>query len=589
VNKNLAGDGNWDVGVLDMNTSAVSAQYSAVHVVSQVQTFGTEQAIALAQDETIALREFNVAPGNVGWVEIVVTTDTPGTPIRARWFDDVFSAGDLDDHSATMTTDENGLARMDVNAAYSGYHCVVLFRDPVDGLGPVNLTLRIGKTPPDLVTYAAPGWHAPLTPRPTWDGLPSMVALPDTLHGNMAATYLNVAIGNPSPIEAVDVLDRIYLDGVYAWYTSYASLPGGSVNLLNSTVGRTVRGGRHTLSMALDPLGAIHEQYESNNASGEQYVWSPLSLATGSPVTRGAPPEPAGGFEDVDTGEPLFYNCDGLRTPVFAPAGDAGWWGAVAVMPGAASDVNVRLHEPKTGAKLGFESPFVGSYWGAGQSDYVLADMRVTAGRVFDAGVTRTGTGVESYTAEAVASIYRGSSPSGEFGPFTLGAGHLLDLHEFYLHAGKWNVRVENTAGTVDWGMTLHPAGLAYVGKSAAVDSGAAWYAPGGADEQIAAVVPADGFYCLGVWKARSTDAGASGGYRVHITSATADVDVAGGAAPARTALAAACPNPFAGGTAIAFDVAGAGELALEVFDIRGARVTTLARGAWPAGSTWCG
>jgi hypothetical protein len=590
VNKNRAGNGTWDAGVVDLNTSAVSAQYSAVHVVSQVQTFGTEQAIALAQDETIALREFNVTADNVGWVEIVVTTDTPGTPIRARWFDDVFSTGDLDDYSATMTTDEDGFARMDVNAAYSGYHCVVVFRDPRDGLGPANLTLRIGKTPPDLAPYAAPGWHASLTPRPTYDGMVGFVPLPDTLYGNMAATYLNVAVGNTSTAGATSVLDRIYLDGAYSWYITYASLPGGSVNLLNGTTAKTVRGGRHTLSMALDPLGTIHEQYEDNNTYGEQYVWSPLSLASGSPATRSAPPDPTGGFLDVDTGEPLFFNCDGLRTPVFAPVGDAGWWGAVAVLPGAASDVNVRLHEPKTGAKLGFESPFAGSYWGAGQSDYVLVDMRLTPQRVFDVGVIRWGTGAESYTAEAVTSTYRGASPSGEFGPFTLGANHILDLHEFFLRAGRWNFRVENTAGTVDWGVTLHPAGIAYQNKSAAVDSGAAWYAPAGADEQIAAAVPSDGYYCLAVWRARSGDLGASGSYRLHVGSTT--VDVAGGVDPAHTALATVYPNPFAGATAIVFDLARGGELALEVFDVRGARVRTLARGAWPAGRhrlTWNG
>jgi len=590
VNKNVAGNGTWDVGIVDFNTSAVSAQFTAVHVVSQVQTFGTEQAIALAQDETIALREFNLLAGSVGWVEIVVTTDTPDTPIRARWFDDVFSTGDLDDYSATMTTDGSGFARMDVNAAYSGYHCVVLFRDPKDGLGPVNLTLRIGPTPPDLEPYAAPGWHAPLTPRPANDGLAGFVPLPDTLYGNTATTYLNVAVSNTSPTGATSVVDRIYLDGVYSWYVTYASLPGGSVNLFNWSTARTVRGGRHTLTMALDPLGAIHEQDEDNNACGEQYVWSPLSLALGSPVSRGSPPDPTGGFAEVDTDEPLFFNCDGLRTPVFAPAGDAGWWAAVAVMPGAASDVNARLHDPKTGTKLGFEAPFVGSYWGTGQSDYVLADLRLTAQRVFDVGVTRSGSGAEGYTAEAVASAYRGASPSGEFGPFTIGANRILDLHEFHLQAGTWDLRVENTAGTVDWGMALHPAGTAHLGKSAAVDSGAAGQAPAGADEASAAGVPGEGYYCLAVGKARGGDIAASGSYRLHAAPTT--VDVAEDDGPTRTALTAIAPNPFTGAAAVAFELSRAGELALEVFDVRGARVRTLARGAWPEGHhrlTWDG
>jgi hypothetical protein len=583
VNKNLTGSGSWDVGVVDYNTSAVSAQYSIVQTVSQTHSFGTEVVIPFAQDGTIALREFYVSVSDIGWVEIVATTDTPGDPIRVRWFDASFDRGDLDDYDATMTTDENGTARMNVNALGSGYNCVVVFRDPHEGLEPVNVTLRIGKAPPDLHAFSAPGWYAPLTPRAAADGIPGLVPMPDTLYGNIASTYLNYAVTNTGLGDASSVLNRVYLDGVLGFSTSYASLPSTGINLTNSPTARTIRGGRHTLSMVLDPLGAIYEADETNNAEGQQWVWGALPLTLGASATRTVPPDPDGGFVDAGNDEPLVYNSDGLRTPVYAPAGSDGWWAGAAVMPGPGANVDARLHEAKTGAKLGFESSYAGSYWGTDQSDFVLADLRETALRTFDVGVILGGAVLGNYTAQAVASIYRGASPAGDFGPFTIGPNQILDLHEFWLSAGRWTFRVMNTAGTVDWGMTLHPAGTPYLSKSMAADSGSAWYAPAGENESITAVVPADGYYCLAVWKARTASLGLSGSYLLKAGVATVAVndptDV-----PARTALAAAYPNPFGGSTNVVFDLARGGDVSLEVFDIRGALVRTLARGAWPAG-----
>ena len=65
------------------------------------------------------------------------------------------------------------------------------------------------------------------------------------------------------------------------------------------------------------------------------------------------------------------------------------------------------------------------------------------------------------------------------------------------------------------------------------------------------------------------------------LTLCAASVD--GTYPPRATRLAAGGPAPFRVSTTVAFDLASAGEMRLEVFDLRGARVRTLARG-WHAG-----
>lgn len=60
-------------------------------------------------------------------------------------------------------------------------------------------------------------------------------------------------------------------------------------------------------------------------------------------------------------------------------------------------------------------------------------------------------------------------------------------------------------------------------------------------------------------------------------------VDADGGAAFAN-ALAANHPNPFSGGTTLAFSVAGAAPVSLEIFDLAGRRVRQLVAATLPAG-----
>jgi hypothetical protein len=157
-----------------------------------------------------------------------------------------------------------------------------------------------------------------------------------------------------------------------------------------------------------------------------------------------------------------------------------------------------------------------------------------------------------------------------------------LSLHELQIPAGSYRVAIENLAGSVDWGLTLHPATWSFLSKSTAIDGGIAWENPGGVGEELLFDLAADGLYCLAVWKVGAGDLPASGDYRIVIEPQT--VDASPSAAPARTALAAAWPNPVRTSLTVDFDLAREGEASLEVFDIAGARVRSLVHEPRPAG-----
>jgi hypothetical protein len=70
-------------------------------------------------------------------------------------------------------------------------------------------------------------------------------------------------------------------------------------------------------------------------------------------------------------------------------------------------------------------------------------------------------------------------------------------------------------------------------------------------------------------------------GLRARITSGTVAV---GDQRPQFTRLYAPMPNPLAGGGTVRFDLARAADVAIEVFDLSGRRVATIAHGAFEAG-----
>jgi hypothetical protein len=572
TNRNVVSETAWDVGVLN-NTDSGSS-YRAVHETSTTFAFGDSLTLSMAQDDYLDLREFFVGTDFTGFVSVTVDVEPGSAPLKVGWLPSTFDTGSLTSYDAVAVTDyTTGRARLDLEIPETGYNCLVIFREPADGGDALDYTLEIQTTPPDFRPLYATGWHAPIVPRPADDGTGSSVALPDTLYGNVASTYLNFAVRNDSPSPSPEGFPvRAYIDGVYRAWFSWGAFAANTNGLFNWELAWNIPGGRHTLDLRCDPLMDIEEIYETNNTYGEQYVWSPLDMATNSVVSRNAPPDRTGGWDEIASGESLWFNCDGLRIPGYTT-----WWQAMAVMPGTSSDVDVRLHPVLEGTKDGFGTNVALSSWGFEQSDFVMINYNTVPFAGMDVGVLNS-TGTAGYTAEHVGSTFLGNNPTDPTVPANVENGRIMDLVEVFLDpddlpGGYFSVRLEDLGGNVDWGLSMYQANVDFHSKASVVPGAASWGAGPGENEAFEALITESGYYCLAVWKAKSDDLAKNGSYRLVFGNALTPV---GDELPRVTALSGVYPNPFNPQTTIAFDLAHPTRTELAIYDLQGSLVRTL-------------
>ncbi len=569
----------YDVGVL--NTSGGTANYYAKLVGASDVHDGDSVAVTLASGDMLALREFALAIADTGWYQAKVTITSGSGPVYLAWYDESLVRVALESETQLdVASSAADPARLDLHLDSAGQYALAIYRDPKDGSAALTVRLEFERMKPDYAPKQLAGWHSPLVPRPVDDGLSTSAPAPDTLYGDAASTYFNFVVGNSAyGDQASNVPAQVWVDGVARW--SYSVLPPSPLDEVtyNSHVGRTLAGGRHSIGLHIDPNGTLAEAEEDNNLFGEQWVFGPATL--GTLLTRGAPPEMTGGWEDV-TYAPygVYYNCDGLRVGGWYGSGHDMYWGGFAVMPGDTSDLDVRLHEAGDGARTGFRSNLVRSTNGPGLLDYVLVNYNRTGFRAFDLGVLRVD-GTQGYTAQSVKSVYRGVQPDGTFGPYTMGAGYMLHLHEFFFDTDVYDVTLVNTSGNVNWGISAHNNSEAYHNFSTVMPGGIAWTNGPGQNEFMRFRKDAPNYVLIAVWKAGSSDLGLTGSYTLEI--GPSPVGVPGGEV-ARTALSGAWPNPFQSGATVAFELARESDVSLEVYDVHGARVRTLASGHWPAG-----
>ncbi|MBK7772408.1 MAG: T9SS type A sorting domain-containing protein [bacterium] len=590
VNHNWTGWGTaFDVGIVNQDGRA--EDYEITHVTNGNIAYGDSVTVAFGQDQMLRIWEFFVSAEQVGAVSITVDTDPANGPLHAHWLDASFDVGALPYPTAWGYSDASGRARMDLNIPSQGYHALLVYRDANWDQGnlPINVTIEIDATPPDFVPLYAAGWYAPIVPRAAHDGTNEAVPAPLVLPGNTASTFLNVAVRNESPgMSLAGLPAQVHIDGGFSAWVNWGWFPGYANGMLNWGYPFTFSGGRHTLAWKPDAENAIEEIHEGNNDYTEQWVWSPLALVNNTPVVRGMPADPYGGWAALSTGEPFHPNCDGLRTPPWG-----GYWQAIATMPtGGGSDVDLRLHHASAGAKSGFADNLTGSYWGGSYSDYVLVNFNLVPGgyQPYDAGVVRYN-GVDTYATEATASATSIAYPNDIYGPFSLPEGRILNLVELYLPAGELGIHLMNLSGSVDWGVTLHRADLTYLGKSDALGTSHSGGGPGG-NELVVVNVPAEGYYCLAVWKTTSSELAKAGTYNLVIKPMWASGVDDQVPSPQLTGLVDITPNPFNPQTKITYDLARASQVRLEVYDVKGHLVRTLVSGARGSGrhiETWNG
>jgi len=295
-------------------------------------------------------------------------------------------------------------------------------------------------------------------------------------------------------------------------------------------------------------------------------------------VVRPAPPPLTGGWENITEGFPVYFNCDGVR-----PSFSSGFWLAVAVMPGPESDVDVRLHNVYAGAINGFGTYLARSSWGIGELDYVLINYSLTDPMPFDAGVLRI-MGDEDYTVEAPIESWMGKSSQIDHGPVVMPAGRMLDLYEVWMTPGVWHARIDNDAGDVDWGLSLHRNDMPFMNKNDVYQDAAAWYESGGEGEVVIADIETEGYYAITVWKTTASELPKEGTYTLHVAAGYPSGVEREETIPTVTRLAGVYPNPFNPQTTVEFDLASPRPVDLAVYDLTGRRVARLADEVLPAG-----
>ncbi len=609
VNNNTTGTQTWDLALLNANET--TSPYYLIAVESELISYTSDLVVTIPANEVIAVREIYVPSSSVGPFNARIQIDPADGPVTMLWFDDSFGTGGLSDYTVRVVTDEAGVATVAGSVTDGGYHCIVLYREADEGaakktnkaLTAVDVELTTGAWPADFEpTSWMPGWHSPLVPSPV-PASPLSVPAPAELPGDSLGTHINFVVSNTGQAEVPTMSTTTYADGVLKIAYGFFDFPSQTVWPRNDPFPVWMPGGRHTMSMQIDFLEQANESDETNNTYGEQWVWRPAVLPIGSAVVRTAPPNVIGGFSDItfsavadsNGGEggsvtvtpEVFLNCDGVRTPVFAAAGDDGYWGGVAVMSGTASNVNMQLHEISTGAQDGFSTALTASSWAAAQLDFTLVNFNGTAFRDFDVGIVLADEGQQDYRVQTVSSVYLGTHPLGSYGTFTLDQHDMLNLHEVYLSPGPILIEMTAIEPGVDYGISLYgpltEAGMPYFSRNDIVSTTASsWFDTTTDDERIIVDIVQTGHYCLAVWKADAYSEDLDGAYDLLFAPVSSGVD---NPTPIRsTNLLASVPNPFNPRTVVHFELARPLDVKVDVYDMRGAHMRTLVRGSLPAG-----
>jgi hypothetical protein len=504
-----------------------------------------------------------------------------GEPIYVGWAEYDATELSLNDIAVWEVTDEFGRARLHRDFTTTGWYGLIVMRHPMDGGAAKTINVKIEPTPPDLMPIQFPSWHAPLVPTPE-PVVSFPVPLPDTLMGYVPQTYFSFTMENYSPTTSPMGNMWVLQDGMTPAAYDFALPAFGPFSgwADRNLIGTEIPGGRHTLTMSIDPTDAIHEISEDNNIWGEQFCWSPLEMGVGGQYDHSAVAPFDGGWETISAEEPIVANCDGYRLH----AGNTEWEGVV-LNQGPGSDYDLYVHLPLAGVKNGFDSYLAGSFWLAGDTDFVLFSNQVIPPGPFDIGVVND-SGNEPYTVEAVGSANLPVPVSGRHGPYAMPASRMLHLYNIFLEQDLYAFRLDNLAGTVDWGFSLHNFIYDFQSRQDAMPDGAAYLNGPGEAEWFTLDIPAAGWYGLAVFKTGPFEFGKDGEYELTIMQGVTGVDDQPDQSdlPSATALAGVHPNPFNPQTTISYDLASPAAVDLGIYNLKGALVRRLVSESMPAG-----
>lgn len=585
---NATGSGNtsWETGVVNRNNGRGDFHYR-VNLAGNI-TVGDTFTVTLEANQMVAIRSMTVTSGQVGKLSVELKRIAGTSPLKLSYLNSTTNWATLASALGDIpTTDDH--ATLSFNAGVSGNYPLIVWRDPSQGTGPVTVTLRTFVKPSDLAIVTPTGWDAPVIPRPGNDATNALALRPAILYGDDKPTWLSISKRNNSDVASGFNNHQVRADDQVVYQAPFSPLAALTTYPNANIASVIVPGGRHVLSQLLDPSGVLPELSELNNTYAEQYVWTPDTVAADAANWRkGQIGGVTAGWEYCLPGDYLYFNMDGVRIPQWGVASGVDV-AAVMLSPRDTADVDMGLYLAANDAKQGFDVPQEDSNWGPGQNELVVINFALAKRKAYDVGIQRVSDDTTSYLVDVVTGVTRDPNQP-VHGPFTLGASRLVQVHRFVLPIGRHTFHLRNLAGSVDWGMSLYDSDRPFQDRTQGEERGWSYQNGTGADEEIVFVAPHPITVALVVYKTQSSETAKSGTYQLELGSNPTD---AGDTPPSfSTRLAAAYPNPFRGTSALSFEMAREGELSLEVYDLRGARVRTLARGTHPAGRhslTWDG
>lgn len=456
----------------------------------------------------------------------------------------------------------------------AGAQAGVIFYDVSDA--PFSL-LAAGT--PDFTTFVPQGWDAELVVTAAANQTVNSATFPAQLPGD-ATSYFGASFMNQGTAHGCDELwFRLSVDGTPIQEIAMGMGPLSGRVMLNAPM--TMSGGRHTVAMAVDPDNLNAETNEANNTYAMQLVWQPQPLPSGASMLRAAPPLQFAGHELLDDPHAAMPNMDGVHIPD-AP----GSWMGVAI---STTDVNANydlaLMVPATAIDAGFgiDDVLEGSAVAARYTDAVLVQQRNVAGAAFDAAILNENGATAEYQVEH-RSTTRGSIGVGQSMSITLAEHQMLHVEEVVVLAGQTG----SVTFLLDEFGTNQPVALGVYGTDFEISSlyDSPWIATRGSDGRARITVSLDqpGHYGVAIWRHAFQGTGELT-FEFSVTHGAIVTSVPeSDTTPTVSRLESVFPNPFNPQTTLRLAMSRAGQVSVEVFDVRGRRVRTLVDGSLEAG-----
>jgi hypothetical protein len=329
-------------------------------------------------------------------------------------------------------------------------------------------------------------------------------------------------------------------------------------------------GGRHAVYVVADAGEAVVETTEDDNIWVGQWIWPPRQLVKNTPVPRPLPPHPG-------LGVPL-PNCDGFS---FTQTPGNAW--VVGINPvGEPDDYDLVIFDDYVNSTTGFSSFIGGSDAMARHTDFVVGHYFASPPTVYPAILRYDAPEGNEVFIDATDAGGRNAFGTASFPYQFMDFGRVADVYEAYLEAGTlyW-FTLEIHAGFKDTKLAVFPGTDG--GVYSRFEAEAYGWPVGDRQSDLHFEPTVTGWHPVVVYRSGSANLDPieySLQWRPLEPTAVPDEDPT----PAALALLAPSPNPISASTRLTFDLPHDADVRIDVFDVRGRRVTNLADAPYSAG-----